>query len=174
MADEQTALMDDGSPPSGGLVKFSGRGEFQAALRSMFERAAQEGWSEMVWSDPDFADWSLGERATIDVLNQWAGHGRRLILLAGRYDVLIQRHARFVDWRKTWDHLLECRQSRSGDPGSTPSAIWGRSVVLQRNDAERCVGVRSEDPGRRLRLRQELDEWLAESMPAFPASTLGL
>ena len=174
MADETTELADDDSPKSSGLTKFSGRGEFQAALRSMFERAAQEGWSEMVWSDPDFADWSLGERATIDLLNQWAGHGRRLVLLAGRYDVLIQRHARFVVWRKTWDHVLECRQSRGGEPAATPSGIWGRSAMLQRNDVDRCVGVLSEDPGRRLRLRQELDELLAESMPAFPASTLGL
>ena len=174
MIDETTELADDGSPKSGGLAKFSGRAEFRASLRSLFERAAQEGWSEMVWSDPNFADWTLGERATIDLLNQWAGHGRRLILLAGRYDVLMQGHARFVAWRKTWDHVLACRQSRSADPGSTPSAIWGRSAMLQRNDVERCVGVLSDDPGRRLRLRQELDEWLAESMPAFPASTLGL
>lgn len=174
MIDETAGPTDDGAPKPGGLTKFSGRGEFQAALRSMFERAAEEGWSEMVWSDPDFGDWLLGERASIDLLNQWAGHGRRLILLAGRYDVLMQRHARFVAWRKTWDHLLDCRQSRSGDPGSTPSAIWGRSAMLSRNDVDHCVGVQSDDPGRRLRLRQELDEWLAESMPAFPASTLGL
>lgn len=174
MIDEAAEISAEGSPTPSGLTKFSGRGEFQAALRGMFKRAAQEGWSEMVWSDPDFGDWPLGERATIEWLNQWAGHGRRLILLAGHYDELIQRHARFVAWRKTWDHVLECRQSRSGDPGSTPSAIWGRSAMLARNDVERCVGVQSDDPGRRLRLRQELDEWLAESMPAFPASTLGL
>ena len=174
MADETSGQTDDASPKPGRLARFSGRGEFQAALRGMFERAAGEGWSEMVWSDPDFADWPLGERTIVEQLNQWAGHGRRLILLAGRYDVLIQRHARFVVWRKTWDHVLECRQSRSGDPGSTPSALWGRSAMLQRNDVDRCVGVHSDDPGRRLRLRQELDELLAESMPAFPASTLGL
>ena len=95
-------------------------------------------------------------------------------MLAGRYDEIVNRHGRFVIWRKTWDHLIECHQSRASEPGATPSAIWGRSAMLQRNDVERCVGIQSDDPGRRLRLRQELQEWLAQGMPAFAASTLGL
>ncbi len=159
---------------AGGSSRFAGRREFQAALLAMLERAVKESWMEMVISDPDFSDWPLGERATVQLLNDWAGHGRRLIMLAGRYDQVIHRHARFVVWRKTWDHIIECRQSRGGEPAATPSALWGRGAMLQRNDVERCVGICSADPERRLRLRQDLDERLAESRPAFAASTLGL
>lgn len=162
------------APDAPASAKFSGRREFQDALRAMLERAVKEGWSEMILSDPDFSDWPLGERATIELLDRWAGRGRRLVMLAGRYHEVVNRHARFVAWRKTWDHVIECRQTRAGDPGATPSALWGRSAMLQRNDIDHCVGISSNDPERRLRLRQELDECLAESMSAFPASKIGL
>jgi hypothetical protein len=163
-----------GAAEPAGASRFSGRREFQAALLGMFERAAKESWIEIVVSDPDFSDWPLGERAMIQLLNDWAGRGRRLVMLAGRYDQVINRHARFVDWRRTWDHIIECRQARSGDPAAIPSALWGQRAMLQRNDIDNCVGICSDNPERRLRLRQDLDEWLAESRPAFPASTTGL
>jgi hypothetical protein len=162
-----------GAEPAG-PARFSGRREFQAALHAMFERAVSEAWIEIIISDPDFSDWPLGERAMIQLLNDWAGHGRRLVMLASRYDEIINRHARFVAWRRTWDHIIECRQARSRDPAATPSALWGQGAMLQRNDIDRCVGICSDNPERRLQLRQELDELLAESRPAFPASTIGL
>ncbi len=164
--------------PSGGALpagRFSGREDFRQLVRAALACAAQEGWPELVLSDADFHDWPLGESAVIDSLNAWARAGRRLTLLARSYDEVVRRHARFVRWRGTWDHIITCRRSPSADPADFPSALWSPAWVLQRLDPERCNGVAGQEPERRVLLRESLDEWLLRrSSPGFPASTLGL
>ena len=41
-------------------------------------------------------------------------------------------------------------------------------------DPERCNGYSGAEPERRLLLREDLQEWLRQSAPSFPANTLGL
>lgn len=157
--------------PSG---RFAGRVEFQRLVRDALARAAQEGWRELILADPDFADWPLGERAVAASLGAWSASGRRCTLLACRYDELAVRHARFVTWRRAWSHIVEARACGSADPLDFPSAIWSPGWVLQRLDPERCNGYAGAEPERRLLLRENLNEWLARSSPAFAATTLGL
>lgn len=154
--------------------RFSGLREFQDALRGLLAQAVEQSWTELRLCDPDFADWPLGERATIDMLNAWARPGRKLIMLAGRYDELLRRHARFMPWRRTWSHIIECHVSGSADVRSTPSAFWSRRRMLHRFDLDGCAGLVTSEPVRCLRLKQELDDCLAVSTPGLPASTLGL
>lgn len=155
--------------------RFSGREAFQQLVRDAFASAAREGWAEIILSDAYFHDWPLGERAVIESLNAWARRGRRLTLLACHYDEMIRRHARFVHWRGTWDHLLTCRASRSADPLTLPSMIWSPHWVLHRIDPERCVGVCTTQPQQRTLLRESLKEWLSsKSAPGFASTTLGL
>ena len=154
--------------------RFVGRAEFEALIRQAIEQAAAQGWREMVWSDADFADWPLGGRAFHEALLSWSRTGRRLILLARRYDMLVDRHARFVAWRRDWSHVVEARAVPGADPVDFPSAWWSPAWVLHRHDPERCRGVAAADASRRVALRETLDEWLRRSAPAFPAVTLGL
>lgn len=154
--------------------RFAGRVAFQQLVRDALARAAQEGWRELVLSDPDFADWPLGERAVAESLGAWSASGRRCILLACRYDELAVRHARFVSWRRAWSHIIEARACGSADPLEFPSAIWSPGWVMQRLDPERCNGYSGVEPDRRLLLRESLNEWQARSGPAFAATTLGL
>lgn len=154
--------------------RFSGRREFQQAVRDAFECAAREGWQEMVLCDADFLDWPLGERAVSEALHAWAGGGGRLTLLARRYDELRQMHPRFVRWRTLWSHLVEARGCRHADPLDLPSALWSPGWVLHRIDPVRSLGLASAEPERRVALRESLNEWLRQSSPAFPATTLGL
>jgi hypothetical protein len=46
--------------------------------------------------------------------------------------------------------------------------------MMQRHDTERSVFVCDTQAARRVALRQVLDEWIRNSTPGFPASTLGL
>lgn len=156
------------------LGRFEGRLAFQQAVRDALATAAREGWRELVLSDPDFGDWPLGERVVAESLNAWASSGRRCILLARHYDEMPRRHARFVQWRQTWSHVVEAWGCRSADPLELPSAVWSPSWVMHRLDPVRCVGVAGVEPDRRLQLRELLDQWLGQSAPAFPATTLGL
>ena len=163
--------------PSGDLPqgRFEGRVAFQQLVRDALATAAREGWHEIILSDAHFQDWPLGERAVADSLQAWAHSGRRLTILAGRYDEIIRCHARFVRWRGTWDHIVTCRASPSADPLSLPSVIWSPGWVMQRLDPVRCVGVSGTEPERRVGVREVLNEWVrSKSSPAFPATTLGL
>lgn len=168
--------MDDGKQqfaalPSG---RFAGRVEFQQLVRGALARAAREGWRELILSDPDFADWPLGERAVCESLRAWSAAGRHCTLLAHRHDELAIRHARFVTWRRAWSHIVDARACASADPLEFPSAIWSPGWVMQRLDRERCNGYSGAEPERRLLLRENLQAWLDKSSPSFPATTLGL
>jgi hypothetical protein len=160
-----------GALPSG---RFSGREAFQHLVRDALAGAAREGWREIILCDADFEDWPLGERAVAESLAAWSAAGRRITLLARRWDGVVRRHARFVAWRKIWSHIVEARSCASADPLELPSAIWTPNWVMQRLDPVRCTGVSGNEPERRLLLRENLQEWLKKSSPGFPATTLGL
>jgi len=56
--------MSNNESESGHLTgAYSGPIEFANMVREALASAAREGWSSMVWSDANFADWPLGERA---------------------------------------------------------------------------------------------------------------
>lgn len=157
--------------PSG---RFAGRTEFQQLVRDALACAAREGWRELILSDPDFADWPLGESAVSGSLRAWSASGRRCTLLACRYDQVVVRHARFVTWRRAWSHIVEARACPAADLLEFPSAIWSPGWVMQRLDPDRCNGYSGTEPERRLALKENLQEWLAKSGPSFAATTLGL
>lgn len=154
---------------------FDGPEAFAGMVRAALSNAARQGWKELVFSDPDFADWPLGERASIEALQAWSAAGRRFVLLAQRFDAVERSHARFVAWRRMWGHIIECRAVRA-EAGSTavPSAIWTPGWFVQRTDPERSRGLCGFDPRARRELRETIDESWRVGVAAFPASTLGL
>ena len=161
----------DGALPEG---PFDGRRAFHVLLHAALEAAAREGWRQIVLSDPTFADWPLGERATAAALQAWASSGRGLVMLAGDFGVFEREHARFVQWRRTWSHIVECRACHGAGVPAVPSAIWTPGWVLHRVDVERSRGTSGSDAQQRRAVRERIDECLRRSRPAFPAFTLGL
>ena len=153
---------------------FAGRVAFQQLVRDALAGAAREGWQHIILCDATFSDWPLGERAVSEALQSWSASGRRCTLLARRYDEVLRKHARFVTWRSRWSHIIDAWACPSADPFELPSAIWSPGWVMQRLDPERCKGVAGREPERRLLLHDSLQQWLAKSSPAFPATTLGL
>ncbi|MGV3569088.1 MAG: hypothetical protein ACO1PB_00720 [Ramlibacter sp.] len=164
------------TPPSVPLPsrRFEGRTDFRQLVRDALAAAGREGWREIILSDADFDDWPLGERAVAESLNAWATSGRRMVLLARNYDQVVRSHARFVQWRGTWSHIVTAWACGSADPLELPSGIWSPGWVLDRLDPERSNGYCGSEPDRRLLMRERLDAWIARSSPAFPATTLGL
>ncbi len=153
---------------------FSGRQDFQQLIRDSIAQAASQGWSEMIWSDLNFEDWPLGERSVQADLQAWSMTGRKLTLMAKRFDTLIATHHRFVTWRKQWAHIIEARAVSSASAEEFPSMIWSSDWVMHRLQPTWCKGVAGSEPARRLQSRELLADWLSKSSPAFPASTLGL
>ena len=155
--------------------RFNGPTAFAELIRQAFAHAADAGCRELTLSDATFFDWPLGERAVIDSLNAWARPGRKFTMLAKNYDAVVRKHPRFVTWRTTWSHLVECRASARADELEIPSVLLGSDWVLHRLDPVRSVGVAGSEPERRVAAAEALREWLErKSSPAFAASTLGL
>lgn len=154
--------------------RFSGRTEFAEMVRQAFAVAAKQGWREIVLCDPDFEDWPLGERVVAQALNDWSGTGRKLTMMAKNYDGVLRKHTRFVVWRRTWAHIVECRGSAATPADSMPSALWSPGWVFERLDLQRSAGVAGFDAARRVALKERMNERLLNSSPGFPASTLGL
>jgi hypothetical protein len=156
------------------LGPFSGPVEFAGVIRQAMLCAASEGWREMVWSDATFEAWPLYEKAVVEGLEAWSQKGRKLTLLAHRFDAMRQVHHRFVAWRVRWDHLVECRVCRDMEASDFPSALWTPNWAMHRLDSVRSHGSCSVEPRMRLMLREKLDECRRQSAPGFPATVLGL
>lgn len=154
--------------------RFEGREDFRRLLHEALAVAARDGWREIVLADPDFEDWPLGERAFVESLQAWSAGGRKLVLLARSYDLVLRQHARFVQWRRQWSHIVTAVACPGADRLDLPSALWSPAWVLERRDIERCNGYCGAEAERRVQLRESLNEWLLKATPAFPATTLGL
>ena len=175
--------MDTGNIPENSLPsslpalpegRFHGRTAFVELVRLAFATGAAQGWREIILSDSSFDDWPLGERAVAQSLNDWAQSGRKLTILAKNYDEVIRRHARFVTWRRTWTHVVECRANSSLPADDFPSALWSPGWVFHRLDLTHCTGISGSEAARRVALKERLDGCLRRSSPAFPATTLGI
>ena len=154
--------------------RFSGPTEFATLIRLALATAATQGWRELIVSDGSFEDWPLGERVVAQSLHDWSRSGRKFIMLAKNYDEVTRRHARFVTWRRTWAHIIDCRSNASVPSDDLPSALWSPVWTCQRLDPVRCTGVMGSGAARRVALKERLDECLRRSSPAFPATTLGI
>lgn len=161
-------------PPALLEGRFTGRTEFTELIRQAFAVAAIQGWREIILCDPGFEDWPLGERVVAQALNDWSKTGRKLTMLTSNYDEVLRKHARFVAWRRTWAHIVECRATVSTPSVDMPSALWGPGWVFERMDLQRCTGIAGSEVARRVALRERLNERLLKSSPMFPATTLGL
>jgi len=154
--------------------RLEGRQVFADLVRQTMFCAAREGWTHIILSDPDFADWPLGDRAVVEALQDWAGRGRHIQFLARDFGPLRQLHPRLVQWRVKWSHLVQAHACSSLVGTELPSAIWSPGWTMERLDVLRCTMVATVDARRRLALKERLDACWVMGSPSFPATTLGL
>lgn len=167
-------ILSSSAPDALPQGRFEGPTEFANLIRLAFAAAAAQGWREIIICDTTFEDWPLGERAVAQSLNDWSGSGRKLTMLAKNYSEVMRRHARFVTWRRTWSHIIECRANTAISLDDLPSALWSSDWVFQRLDLARSTGYSGEEAARKVALKERLDECLKLSSPSFAATTLGL
>lgn len=154
--------------------RFVGREAFAQQLRDGFHNAATEGWSQLILCDASFDDWPLNERMVVDSLQAWARSGRTLTIVAAQYDGVVRQHPRFVNWRRTWGHIVDSRICRQIDAVNFPTVLWTPHWAVQRLDPVRGGGIAGAEPERIVQIREMLQELLKVSAPGFPATTLGL
>jgi len=151
------------------------RTEYHDALRAALAEVAQAGCRELWLCDEDFSDWPLNDDDVIDALTQWALPHRKLTVLARHYDDVTRKHPRWVEWRRTWSHVVECRSNEEAESGSIPTLLVAQPLVCVRLvDRVHYRGSVSREAGDILRNRETIDAVLQRSVEAFPASILGL
>ena len=154
---------------------IDGRGAFHTALRGAFEAVAQHGCRELWLCDNDFADWPLGERAVIEQLSAWALSSRKLTLVARHFDEVARRHARWVEWRRQWSHIVSCRSNNEVEGDGFPTVLLAPGLISVRlSDVVHHRGRVSLDRADDIRCREIIDAVLQRSEEAFPATTTGL
>lgn len=154
---------------------ITSRSGFHDALRTALARAAQEGCRELFWADDDFADWPLNDTQVIQSLTSWAMAHRRLTVLARHFDEFPRRHARWVQWRQLWAHVVQCRTNDELEAGQMPTMLLAPGLVTVRLvDPVHHRGTVSEQPADAVHAREAFDALLQRSAEAFPATTLGL
>lgn len=154
---------------------ITSRSEFYDALREAFAFVADQGCREVFLADPSFHDWPLGERAVLENLTRWAYAHRKLTLLAESFDEFPRRHARWVEWRRQWSHVVECRIVDEADVGQLTGLFLAPGLITLRVlDPEHYRASLSFDPVDGARVREGLDALLQRSSEAFPVTTLGL
>lgn len=157
------------------LSRIASRGDFHAAVRQAIAQAADTGCRELWWADTDFADWPIGEPEVVEDLRRWARPHRKLVLLAQGFDALARRHPRWVDFRRAWSHVVECRSIDELDAGTMPSVLLASGLlVLRVADPVHWRGNVARDAATLAQTRELLASMSQRSTLAFPSTVLGV
>jgi hypothetical protein len=157
------------------IVPIGSRAEFLDAVRSALTRAEEHGAREIVLVDPNFADWPLNERTVIDSLSRWIDSSRLLVVIAHSFDELARRQLRFVEWRRQWAHVVQCRNDPDLEAEQIPdAAARSRPKLRPRPRPHPHRGTVSNRPVDLTESRETVDALLQRSVEAFPVTTLGL
>ena len=168
---EYRSAQHEGTPMSACLITT--RAGFHQALRNAFDEMAAAGCREAWISDEDFADWPLNEPSVIEQLSHWARSHRKLTVIARHYDEVVRRHSRWVEWRRQWSHIVECRAY--DDAGQVPALLLAAGLVAVRLvDSVHYRGSVSHEAADLLGHRELLEAVSQRSVESFPASILGL
>ncbi|WP_119154811.1 hypothetical protein [Caldimonas tepidiphila] len=154
---------------------FASRVDFEQALRGAFALAAREGCARIWLVDPDFEHWPLSEPGVNDSLRRWGLAHRRLTLVAHHFDMFPRRHARFLAWRRSWSHIVECRAWPKDEEGALPSLWLAPGLRMVRLlDSARFRGVIDADPDAMREWSGRCDVFSQRASPTFSAFVLGL
>lgn len=175
---------DDGQPPADGDAEEGGRidgwKDWAARVREALSLAGAQPASLMM-VDEDFSQWPLGETACVQGFEQWSlgsSRGMRCTLLARRWDDFAQRHPRWLRWRATWSHKVECRGWHDEELSSLlvpkPMLVLQGAIGLQMLDVERGTGLWSRRPATLVEWWQMGDAISQRSVETMPVTTAGL
>jgi hypothetical protein len=161
------------SDPSYSLITT--RSAFQEALHSAFLSLPTLSCRQLFLSDPDFADWPLSDPKVIEALGQWAASHRSLTLLASHFEAFPRRHARWINWRQPWSHIVSCQAADEADvPQLLTQLFIPGQLVIRLVERPSFRGSVSREVADLAQAEEGFVELLQRSQASFPATTLGL
>ena len=114
-------------------------------------------------------------RGVVEQLTRWAAAHRSLTVIARHFDEVARRHARWVEWRRQWSHVVQCRANNELEAGKMPIMLLAPGATSVRLvDAVHYRGSVSRTSADAVVWREAVDAVLQRSEEAFPATMLGL
>ena len=148
---------------------------FRDAVCAGVEWAGEQRLLELVLCDPHFGFWPLSEPRLLTALTAFVRlPGRKLVLLAQRYDHLRRRHPRFVRWRNDWSHAVWPLSLDSQQIEMPALLLAGRGQALYLRNADVWEGQWLTDRARLQALNDQARSWLQRAQPDLPVSVTGL
>lgn len=157
-------------------IEIDTRAAFRAAVGAAVDAALARNARTLLWVDPDFADWPLDDPHLLAALTGWLQRPlRRLVLLAGGYELLARTHPRFAAWHADWAHAIDAREP-SDLPGSElPTLLLDDGPVsLELWDRVRWSGRAGSDAAAARAARDRIDAVLQRSVAGWAVRPLGL
>lgn len=153
---------------------IDGRSAFIDAVRQSLAHALQARARELCFVDPDFECWPLDDPAVLATLTPWARlPERRLLLVAGSFDAVPRRFARFTEWRGTWSHVVQAHVTEV-EASQIPTLLLSGESSLMLADRLRWRGHRLATDKEVADWREVVDVLLQRSEPGFGVNTVGL
>src|SRR5262245_21990807 len=151
------------------------RGEFVALAREVLSTLDSASGRDITLVDTDFSPWPLDEPGVVDALTRWIQlPGRRLQLVAARFDIVEREQARFAVWRKPFAHAVQCMTPTDVEPSDMPSLLLLEGGCLELLDRERWQARWSAERRTRVLQRERIDALMQRCEPAWPVTVLGL
>lgn len=157
-------------------VEIDSPASFSAGVQAALAAAVARDSRTLLWVDPDFSLWPLDHPAVLDSLGPWLRRpGRRLVMLAERFDRIERAHPRFTQWRTPWSHAIDARAPEEAigvalptlllDDGPTLLTLWERDPPRGRASRHAAEAAAA---------REQIDAVLQHSVSAWPIKPLGL
>ncbi len=111
----------------------------------------------------------------VGALGHWAHLNRALIVLAKHFDVVAQRHPRWVAGRRNGSHVVNYQQANEADSGHRSTQLLiPAQAVLRWVEPAHYRGIVSRRAADFLEAQEAIDVLLQRSKASFPVTTLGL
>ena len=95
--------------------------------------------------------------------------------MARTFDEVARRHARWIEWRRQWSHIVTCRTNSELEAGDMPTLFLAAGTLTVRlSDSVHHRGRVSRDKSEEIRCKELVDAVLQRSEEAFPTTTTGL
>jgi len=156
-------------------IEIDSAASFRGAVQAALEEAVASGARQIAFVDPDFDGWPLEEQAVLDALVAFARlPGRRVLLLARRFDIVQRRCPRFVDWRRTWGHVIDACRPVDDQTDLPTLLLVDRRLAVHVADRLRWRGQVLDGAARVQLWAEEVDAFAQRTEPAFAVTALGL
>lgn len=163
---------DHDAPQRGAPI--DGRTAFTEAMRQVAQHALHTRARELCIVDPNFTTWPLDDGPWLDALTRWSRlPERQLLIVATRFEDVVQRCPRFTEWRGIYAHAVQA-YATDVEPSQVPTLLLAGESSLMLVDRLRWRGHYLSDDKEVADWREVVDVLLQRSEPGFAANLLGL